>query len=163
LAYTSTSLFITKGDKTSKNHGSLIHCSHGVNNCHPSILPIYGITEFSHLHFIYSPVLISINSFECCLKVTTTVIKHHDQASWGGKDLFSLHFHITIHHQRKSGQESKQGRSLEAGAEAMKGCCLLVCSPWLAQPAFLLNSQPLVEEWQYSLDKGLGPPQSITN
>jgi hypothetical protein len=26
-------------------------------------------------------------------------MKHHDQkASWGGKDLFGLHFHITVHH-----------------------------------------------------------------
>jgi len=32
--------------------------------------------------------------------------KHHDQeASWGGKGLFSLHFHIAVHHQRRSGQE----------------------------------------------------------
>jgi hypothetical protein len=30
--------------------------------------------------------------------------KPHDQeASWGGKDLFSLHFHIAVYHQRKSG------------------------------------------------------------
>jgi hypothetical protein len=33
---------------------------------------------------------------------------------------------------------SKQGRNLEAGAiETMKGCCLLACFSWLAQPAFL--------------------------
>jgi hypothetical protein len=29
--------------------------------------------------------------------------KHHDQvANWGGKGLFSLHFHMAVHHQRKS-------------------------------------------------------------
>jgi hypothetical protein len=57
----------------------------------------------------------------------------------GEKGLFSLHFHTTVHHQRKSGQEVKQGQNLEAGAdeEAMEECCLLACSPWLAQPAFL--------------------------
>ena len=56
----------------------------------------------------------------------------------------AINFHSTVHHQRKSGQEPKQGRNLEAGAEAeameaeaMDGYCLLVCSPWLAQPAFL--------------------------
>jgi hypothetical protein len=66
--------------------------------------------------------------------------KHHDQeASWGGKDLLSLHFHIVVHHQRKSGQELTQGRNLEVGvdAEAMEGCYLLACFPWLAQLAFL--------------------------
>jgi hypothetical protein len=36
--------------------------------------------------------------------------KHRDrEASWGGKGLFSLHFHIAVHHQRKSGHELTQG------------------------------------------------------
>jgi hypothetical protein len=40
---------------------------------------------------------------------------------------------------RKSEQELTQDRNLEAGAdaEAMEGCCLLACFPWLAQLAFL--------------------------
>jgi hypothetical protein len=43
------------------------------------------------------------------------------------------------HHQRKAGQELKQGRILEAGAdtEAMEECCLLTYPSWLAHPAFL--------------------------
>ena len=47
--------------------------------------------------------------------------------------LFSLHFHIAVHHQRKSGQELTLGRNLEAGAdaEAMEGCY------WLASPVLL--------------------------
>ena len=42
-------------------------------------------------------------------------MKHYDQnASWGGKGLFSLHFtQLFI-----PGQELKQGRNLEAGADA---------------------------------------------
>jgi hypothetical protein len=53
--------------------------------------------------------------------------------------LFSLHFHIDGHHQKKSGQELTQGRNLEAGAkaEAMEECYLLTHFPWLAQLAFL--------------------------
>jgi hypothetical protein len=40
--------------------------------------------------------------------------KHHDQkASWGGKGLFSLHLHIAVHHQRKSGLELEQVRKQE--------------------------------------------------
>jgi hypothetical protein len=40
--------------------------------------------------------------------------KHHDQeASWGGKCLFSLHFHTAVHHQRKSGLELKQVKKQE--------------------------------------------------
>jgi hypothetical protein len=36
----------------------------------------------------------------CCLSQGFySWTKHHDQeASWGGKDLFSLHFHIAVHH-----------------------------------------------------------------
>ena len=67
---------------------------------------------------------------------------HEQEAGWwgvGGESLFSLHFYIAAHHQRKSGQELTQGRNLEseADAEAMEGCCLLACFPWLAQLAFL--------------------------
>jgi hypothetical protein len=65
--------------------------------------------------------------------------KHYDQeASWGGKGLISLHFHIAIQTQRKSGQELTQGRNLETGAdtEAMEEFFLLDCFPWLTQLAF---------------------------
>jgi len=59
-----------------------------------------------------------------------------------GEDLF--HFCITAHHQRKPGQELKQGRILEAGAgaEGLEEGSLLACFPWLVQPAFLQNPGP---------------------
>lgn len=37
--------------------------------------------------------------------------------SWREEGSFCLHFHITVHHGRKSGQERKQGKNLEAGAD----------------------------------------------
>lgn len=37
--------------------------------------------------------------FDCCNDTTT--------ATWGGQGLFNLHFPITVHHQRKSGQKLK--------------------------------------------------------
>lgn len=48
------------------------------------------------------------------------------QATWGGKDLLGLHFHITADHQRESGPGLKQERNQKAGAdtEAMKGSLL---------------------------------------
>jgi hypothetical protein len=62
--------------------------------------------------------------------------KHPDQeGSWGRKDFFSLHFHIAVHHQRKSGQELMQGRNLKAAAnnaEAMEHDAY-----WLASPGLL--------------------------
>jgi hypothetical protein len=52
------------------------------------------------------------------------------KATWGGKGLLGLYFHITICHEWKSGQELKQSRNLEAGADAevMEGYWLLACS-----------------------------------
>jgi hypothetical protein len=78
--------------------------------------------------------------FSVLVQVSIAVTKRHDQkASWGERDLFGLHFYSIINYGRKSRQELKQGRNPEAGAEseAMEGCCLLVCSPWLAQLSFL--------------------------
>jgi hypothetical protein len=72
-------------------------------------------------------------SFYCCNK--TPWPKHLGEQ----KGLFGLHFHSSVHHQRKSGQELNHGGSLEAGAdtEAMEECLLTGLLPWLAQPAFL--------------------------
>jgi hypothetical protein len=63
--------------------------------------------------------------------------KHHDQeASWGGKGLFSLHFHTAVHHQgSKDGTQA--GQEAGADAEAMEGCSLLASLPLLAQPSLL--------------------------
>jgi hypothetical protein len=46
---------------------------------------------------------------------------------------------FTLQSLRKSGQELKEYRNLEAvsDAEDLEGCYLLVCSPWLAHLALL--------------------------
>ena len=85
-------------------------------------------------------------------------MKHHDQSDFGGKGLFCLRFHITGHHQRKSGQELKQCRNMEAGTdtEAMEDA------------AYCLVPHDLVSLFSYrtkdnqprdgTSHKGLGPP-----
>jgi hypothetical protein len=52
----------------------------------------------------------------------------------GRKGLFGLCFHIVVHHQSRSVQKSKQGRNLEAeaNAEAMEGAAY-----WLAHHGLL--------------------------
>lgn len=64
------------------------------------------------------------------------------RASWGGKGIFDLHFHIIVRHWRKS-------VNVEVGAdvEAIEGCCLLACLVWLAQSAFLQNLGPPGQAW----------------
>jgi hypothetical protein len=59
--------------------------------------------------------------------------KHHDQeASWGGKGLFSLHFHIAVHHLRKLGLELKQVRKQELMQRPWRDVIY-----WLACPGLL--------------------------
>ena len=60
-------------------------------------------------------------------------MKHHDQkVSWGGKDLFGLHFPIAAHHQKG------QDRNMEpqADAEAVEGEAYWLASHGLFQPVF---------------------------
>ena len=73
------------------------------------------------------------------LRVSIAATEQDDQGNLGKEVYFSSHFQGIVHSRVKSRQELTQGRNLEAGtdAEAMEGCCLLACSPWLAQPAFL--------------------------
>jgi hypothetical protein len=83
-----------------------------------------------------------IKIFIVLVRIFITDIKHRDQKQLGGggKGVFGSNYNITVHHQRKSGQEFKQGSNLEVGAddaEAMERCQFLLCSSWLAHPAFL--------------------------
>lgn len=83
--------------------------------------------------------------------------------SWGGKGLLCLHFHITVHHHKKSGQELKQAKSLKAGADAqaMEVCpCRLVPHDLLS---LLSYGTPDYQSRNGLAHNGLGPPPSITN
>jgi hypothetical protein len=60
-------------------------------------------------------------------------IKHHDQeASWGEKDLFSLHLQTAVHNYRKSGLELKQVRKQELMQKPWRDVL-----NWLASPGLL--------------------------
>jgi hypothetical protein len=50
---------------------------------------------------------------------------------WGGKNLFSSHFHIAVHHQRKSGLELKQVRKQELMQRPWRGVTYWLASPGL--------------------------------
>jgi hypothetical protein len=57
--------------------------------------------------------------------------KHDQEASWGGKGLFILYFHIAVYHQRKSGLEVKQVRKQEMTQKPWRdvtGLLPLACS-----------------------------------
>jgi hypothetical protein len=70
--------------------------------------------------------------------LTTAAMSHHEQSNFGKKGFIGFFFStITVHYLRKSGQEPNRNLETGADAEAMEKCCLLACSTWLAQPAFL--------------------------
>jgi hypothetical protein len=84
-------------------------------------------------------------------------MKHHDQKQVGRRCLFGLHYHIAVHHLRKSRGDLKQGRNPEAvdDADAMEGCYLLVCSgcflieprtvsPWMTSHTVDLDLLPSI-------------------
>jgi hypothetical protein len=64
--------------------------------------------------------------------------KQHDQeASWGVKGLFGLHFHVAVLSPKEVRTGTQAGQEAGACAEAMEGCYLLACFPWPAQLIFL--------------------------
>jgi hypothetical protein len=60
--------------------------------------------------------------------------KHHDQeASWGGKDLFSLHLTNCSSSPKEVRTGTQAGQEVGADTEAMEGCYFLAYFPRLAQ------------------------------
>ena len=51
------------------------------------------------------------------VRATIVVMKHYDQSNVERKRFICFMLCITVHHGRKLGQELKQGRNLEAGAD----------------------------------------------
>jgi hypothetical protein len=85
-----------------------------------------GFTKFMVLDWRVQDLVVSYSGF-------LFLHKHHDQeASWGGKGLFSLHFHIAVHHQRTSGLELKQVRKQELMQRPWRDVPY-----WLASPGLL--------------------------
>jgi hypothetical protein len=68
------------------------------------------------------------------LVMDTIAEKHNGQSNFRKMDLFGLNSHITVRHWRNSWQELREGRNLEARADAqtMEKCCLLACFLCLA-------------------------------
>jgi hypothetical protein len=50
---------------------------------------------------------------DCIVPLANNFSAETQEARWRGKGLFSLHFHIAVHHKRKAGLELKQVRKQE--------------------------------------------------
>jgi hypothetical protein len=99
------------------------------------------------------------------VKASTAMMKLHEQKACcgvGGR-VYLLILPCCVNHQRKSGQEIKQGRNLEAGADAetMEGAAY-----WLASHALFIPLSYRPQDHQPrdgTTHHGLGPPPLITN
>ena len=78
----------------------------------------------------------------------------------GGRRESGLHFTISVHHQRKSGQKLKQNKNLEAGAdaEAMEECCLNGLLLVACSICFLARRAPLASPRRPLGPAGPPPP-----
>jgi hypothetical protein len=88
--------------------------------------------------------------------------QHQDQeAGWGGKGLFSVYFHIAVHHQRKSGLELRQVRKQELMQRPWGDVCY-----WLASPGLLSLLSYRTQDYQprdSTTRNGPPPHPLITN
>jgi hypothetical protein len=90
------------------------------------------MTEVNEMHSGEgSPVV--FKEYYCLSQGFYSCTQHHDkEASWRGKGLFSLHFHVAVHHQRKSGLELKQVKKQELMQKPWRdgtyGLLALACS-----------------------------------
>lgn len=92
---------------------------------------------------MYHTFLKNITSAHSLTQGFSAEIRHHDHKTMGeGKGFFQLLFHITTHHQKKSGTQPSRaetwGRNWCRGHGG--GCFLAFSHPWLAQPPFIACS-----------------------
>ena len=76
------------------------------------------------------------------VRETIAVVNHHDQKYVGEERIYLAFTSTSLLSLEEVGSQhrnSNKTRNLEVGADAvaMEGCCSLICSSWLAQPAFL--------------------------
>jgi hypothetical protein len=96
------------------------------------VLVVFTIDIFSYTGFTCHRVKKKKEKINMSVLGFLFLHKHHDQeASWGGKGLFSLHFHDSVHHQRKSGLELKQVRKQELMQRPWRDVTYWLASPGL--------------------------------
>jgi hypothetical protein len=76
------------------------------------------------------------------VRVTIVVMKHHDQSNLGRKGLIwlTLPHHCSSFKEVRTGTQAYRNPEAGADAEAMEGCCSLVCSPIACSACFLIES-----------------------
>jgi hypothetical protein len=102
------------------------------------------------------------------VRVSIPALKSWPRSSWGGKGLFSLHFHLAVHHWKKSGLELKQVREPELMQRPWRNVLY-----WLAFPGLLsllsyrtkttspemvlptMGLSPLITNWENALQLDL--------
>jgi hypothetical protein len=117
------------------------------------------------LKYTYS-IHINVHTYVCVLvRVSIPPQTSWPRSSWGGKDLFSLHFHIAVHHWKKSGLELKQVRKQELMQRPWRDVPYLLVPPGLlsllsyrtktTSPEMVPPTRglsPLITNWENALE-----------
>ena len=104
----------------------------------------------------------SFKVHDCLSQGFYSCTKHHDQeASWGGKGVFSFHIHIAVYHQRKSGLELKHVRKQELMQRPWRDVTYWLASPGLL--SLLSYRSHIYQPRDGITHNGLGPPPLITS
>ena len=82
--------------------------------------------------------------FSVCMWISIAVTKHYVQKQVGNEMGYLAYTSMTRLFITRSQRGTQRGRDPGGGtvAEAMEECCLLICSSWLPQSAFLKNPGP---------------------
>ena len=123
-------------------------------------LIILCLSFFVCLFVLFSTLQASCLYTVCLSRGFYSYTKHHDQkASWRGKGLFSLHFHISVYHQRRSGLELKQVRKQELMQRPWRDVTY-----WLSSPVLLSLLSYRIQDYQpRDGTTHKGPSPLITN
>lgn len=94
--------------------------------------------------------------------LVVAVIDTTTKSNAGNKGFTRLpHPRTEFNNERSQGRNSKQGPEAGTDAETTEQCCLLACSPELAQPSFFSTKNHFPGNG--TALSGLGPPTSIIN
>jgi len=151
---------LTKAWPQDKNPIQKWNLTRGVSPT-PHMWPSSHICSLSYHSGLWGENVISFYLWKTnvLVKVTTAVMKYH-----GGKGLFSLHFHIFVHHQRKP-EWILSRAGLEPGGRSWcrghGGMLLSGLFPLACSACFLIEPRITVQRWHHP--QWAGPSLLTTN
>ena len=124
-----------------------------------------GHVVLAYLHILLPTSLLSPSQITVGLSQGfCSYTKYHDQeASWGRKGLFSLHIHITVHHQRSQERNSHSTGTWRQELMQRPWRCVAYWTAPLAYLVCFLTELRTTSPGMVPPTMGWAPPSLITN